>query len=131
MTTNFDAFVARFVKLDVEKQELAKQAQIYFATKSEPLEDRWKLFGLLTNYLPVETYGDGHVSVFGEHVSLYDDFNIERHQTESYVSLLSLLAPDEWQTQEDLDEKGFTVEKLVKWKEMVLAGGYGSFTYDW
>lgn len=129
MTTKFDSFVSRFVKLDLEKMELTKQAYSFFIDKNETLEDRWKLFSLLTPYLPDEDMTDGYLDILD--MTPYDDFYIERHQTKHFIDIAQELELGEWVTQEDLDEKGITPEKVAAWKEAVLADGCGSFTYDW
>lgn len=106
-----------------------QDAQDAFKAKEKhSLDSRWNLFIELTKMgiLPTETYGDGHVDVFSNNASPYDDLYVERHETQSYQSTLELI-----EERIEEEDSNYPADKLDDWKEAVLAAGYGSWTFDW
>lgn len=88
------------------------------------LETRWEIYSTLCKFKILvndEIYGDGHIDVLGNNLTVYDNFYIERHETFDYVDLLERIEQSD----------SLPKENLREWKEAVLQGGYSSFTYDW
>lgn len=98
---------------------------------SIPLDERWGAYTQLVknDILTSDAiYGDGFIDTLGSNVTLYDDFYVERHQTEKYIDMYDRImeASTEW-------EKNLIAMKpnLPEWQEEVLASGNASFTHDW
>jgi len=93
------------------------------------LDERWSAYvdlvndNVLTN---TELYGDGYIDILGD-FTLYDHFHIERRETVTFVSILEHLE----EMIEDDEEDVTTPEKIIEWKEKVLASGFASFEFDW
>lgn len=99
-----------------------------------PLTQRWELFVRLVEagILPEETYGDGFIDELDENATLYDDFNVERHETVTYPGMYSrMLKGGEWDSVNKVGTPMYDASMMDAWREKVLAAGYGSFTYDW
>jgi len=108
------------------------RVQPLLTDQSIPLDDRWDAYTkLVENNILVkdEIYGDGMLgNVFDRNrVSLYDDFYMDRGQNLDY--------PELWEMMIDNDDGERDVYADVdlrnKWRELVLASGYSSFTHDW
>lgn len=98
--------------------------------KDLDLDERWAAYVDLVNdsvITKTELYGDGYIDTLGD-FTLYDDFYVERHETETFINILERL--QEKMDDEDDDELT-TPEKIIEWKEKVLASGYASFEHDW
>lgn len=97
-----------------------------------PLADRWDAYKeLVENDILVnnEIYGDGMIDILGPNMTLYDDFSIDRHQTETFVDMYDRIMEADGEWEESLVKARET--NLTAWQEAVLASGYSSFTYDW
>lgn len=118
-----DSAIERFksAKLDLEASVLPM-----LVDKSFSLDDRWKLFELLSdeNVLGAETYGRGHVDILGKGITLYDTFYIERYETIKYVDMLDFI-------DDNKDRVGIAEDAIIAWKEAVLLAGNQEFTNDW
>jgi hypothetical protein len=97
---------------------------------SVPLEDRWQGYTSLVESRLLDNEsgcGDGYINVLGPNLTLYDDFNIDRHQSTTF--------PEMYETITDADDEfggdGYDAANIPKWQETVLASGYSGFTYDW
>ena len=98
--------------------------------KDLDLDERWAAYVDLVNdsvITKTELYGDGYIDTLGD-FTLYDDFYVERHETETFINILERL--QDKMADEDDDELT-TPEKIIEWKEKVLASGYASFEHDW
>lgn len=99
-----------------------------------PLDVRWAAYtALVKNNLLVseDPYGDGMLEAFvnGDQMTMYDTFNVDRHQSIDYVVMYQKIldADPRWdETLVAAREAG-----LSKWQEAVLASGHSSMTYDW
>jgi len=99
---------------------------------SIPLDERWDAYTQLVEkniLINEQNYGDGFLAeAFGyNNVSLYDDFNMDRHETRTF--------PDMWShMNEDYNEMPDCYKDDAKrdaWRERVLASGFSGFEYDW
>ena len=127
---DIEGFAKVVAELQAKQAELTRQVKEELtpslADKNVPLDDRWKMFIRLVTLklLPEQSYGDGYVEVLGSKYSLYDDFHIERYQTVDYEQMW------EW-ISDSYRGKKFEGAAVDKWREQVLASGYGSFVHDW
>jgi hypothetical protein len=100
------------------------QLKPQLADKNISLEERWQAFEAVAQFLPEESYGDGNIDALDDNLTMYDDFYIDRRETttypEMYVRILELA-----------EDREYEQEQIDAWREVVLANGYGSFTYDW
>lgn len=99
----------------------------YLKDKNIPVNDRWEVYSTVVdrNILKNnEIYGDGHIDILSSdrEITLYDDFYIEKYQTESFTSMYAKIP----ELDDDLDQ-----DVIDEWREAVLQSGYTSFTYDW
>lgn len=98
---------------------------------SLPLDDRWTAYTALVEsntLINNDGYGDGFVNTLGD-LSLYDDFNIERHQTMTFSSLYEkIMEADAYYEKSLVEARNKT---LSLWQEEVLASGKSAFTNDW
>ena len=97
--------------------------------KSIPLDERWEVYKDLVEskiLVNVESFGNGYVDFLegAAEFLLYEDFNIERHETTSFINLYDQVIEME-------DEKKPTEESIIEWQEQVLASGYSAFCFDW
>lgn len=96
------------------------------------LEARWAAYHRLCDegvLCSNEIYGDGYLSTLGDNLTLYDDFSVDRHQTEQYIDMYEHIMEAIGEYQKELVEA--REQNLAAWQEEVLASGYSSFTYDW
>jgi len=97
------------------------------------LDERWNTFTLLVekNILVNENpYGDGYLSeTFGyNNVSLYDDFNMDRHETRTMIEIWDRIIDPYY---EDTMCAYTDPVKRDQWRERVLASGFSGFENDW
>ena len=95
------------------------------------LEDRWNAYiELVTNDILVneENYGSGHIDILGD-LTMYDDFNVDRHQTLTYPEMYERIMDED---AEKWYPRLFEARSnLSEWQEKVLSMGYSGFQYDW
>lgn len=101
-------------------------------SKELTLEYKWDIFLKVASLLPIKSYGDVHdYGVPTKHLSMYDDFYIDRYKTVEFVDLIERIQ----ENQEDAK----TIPKYKKWleidlnlvKEKILESGLQGFIYDW
>lgn len=102
----------------------------YLKDVNQPLEERWVVFEVGHNLLPVHDYVL-HLDVLddNDNFSWHDDFNLERCETEDLVDVVDRVITEQ--------ENSYNTSKKLHWvnvdqlKEEILQCGYGSFVYDW
>ena len=101
--------------------------------KSIPLEERWSLFEQVAEFLPIASWGsDTAWSAIGfDHISDYDEFNTERHQTVKLVDRYEMLREMHGDYEENNEDLWFNAENIDQWREQVLQDGRQGFIYDW
>lgn len=114
---------------DLNKQLLVLKAEfsVFLSDKTIPLNERWDLFRKAPAGL-VET-SPWVWSFECIEIRWYDEFNIDRHETVSLVSLM-----DDWIAEriEDDEYEREKWESLVPlMKEEILASNTREFTFDW
>lgn len=98
-----------------------------------PLSERWEAYILLVEkgvLTADEMYGNGNIHVMGDNFTLYDDFQMERHETKTFVEIYQHVMEAEGEYEENLVEFRSS-DRFAEWQEAVLKAGYASFTYDW
>lgn len=128
-TASANVSVARCLSLLSEiREEVEDVKDRYLTNKAVPLEERWGVYKVMCRkriLVANDIYGDGYVDELSAHdgtePTIYDDFYIERYQTEQYVDLYDSI----------IDDGAYTSESIAAWQEKVLASGKSSFTYDW
>lgn len=101
-------------------------------TTDLPLEDRWASFTTLVKgdvLTEIESYGDGFIEELDTNMTLYDDFNCERHETMLYTDMYERIMEADGDYQKKLVAARET--NLDAWRERVLACGKAGFTNDW
>lgn len=105
----------------------------YFSNTSEPLEERWNLFIISGNILPIHTWVHRVMDIYSD--CLYDDFHIERRETVLFADIDEQVVSNLPADGEEPDEYNCLYfqffQKRDLWREAVLASGYSGFTYDW
>jgi len=109
--------------------------------QSVPLAKRWELFEFAVEkklFVNINSYAHSKILESNPNFSWYDDFNIERRETNTFVNIIDMLedkladALDPAYTWTTLDKcLCKTVEEINALKEEFLASGYSGFTYDW
>lgn len=97
-----------------------------------PLNERWEAYTKLVEngaHTRSETYGDGFIGTLDRNMTLYDDFHVDRYQTERFIDMYDHIMEADGSYQQDLVKARET--NLEAWQEKVLASGFASFTYDW
>lgn len=104
------------------------------------IDERWELFINAIPLLPIESDGDGHVDVLDPEGTLYDHFYTERYQTRTYDAMderivelideINIDTIDPWEQQRSARGEQYKLT-YNRWREAVMAAGYGGFVYDW
>lgn len=128
---SFDKLKAALAEIEKIKAELLATYQPKLTDKSISLDDRWSMFEQMcaAHLLGNNGYGSGFLTELAgkpRKLSLYDNFNVERYETITYLDMYEII-------QEDLkdDEDKYEPENIDAWREAVLASGYMSITHDW
>ena len=71
----------------------------YFCDTSINIDERWKVFEQIVNkgiYKNTQLYGDGFIDILSENreSTLYDDFYVEKYQTQSFIDMYSKIVDD-------------------------------------
>lgn len=119
----------------VEARELLKQGltiiQPQLVDQTIPLEERWAAYETLVKQdilINEESYGDGHLDMLGDNLTMYDDFYVERRQTLTYPDMYDTIMDAEGEYQERLVA---AQANIAPWQEYVLSRGYSGFCRDW
>jgi len=114
---------------------------VYIKDQSVPLTRRWELYEYAVEkdlFVNINWAGGSKILESNPDFSWYDDFNIERHETSTFVEIIERVedrlsdALDPACTWVELDKCPCkTVEEINALKEEFLASGYSGFTYDW
>ena len=99
---------------------------VYLKDTSVNIEDRWKILEDISGkgVLGQDSCGDGFINILDDNGSLYDDFNTDRYVTLTYKHMYETIL-------EKKEEMNYTDDRILAWRESVLASGTDSFIYDW
>jgi hypothetical protein len=119
----------------VEARTLLNQGltiiQPQLVDQSIPLEERWAAYCTLVKQnilVNEESYGDGHIDMLGDNMTMYDDFNVERRETLTYPDMYERIMEADEQFEERLVKAQYNI---IPWQEKILASGYSGFCHDW
>ena len=96
------------------------------------LADRWEAYTQLVKanvFVHKDVCGDGFIETLDDNATLYDDFNVDRYCTATFVSMYERMMTADPKWDEQVCE--YRDRNLEIWQEQVLQSGYTSFTYDW
>lgn len=126
---NLNSTVNDLVKAHKQVQETLAPVIAALKDVSIPLDQRWAAYTALVDeniLVQCDDYGDGFVGILGDNVTLYDDFNIDRHQTGSFVNMYNQIV----EADADNEFLAAAQDHLAAWQERVLQSGYSEFIYD-
>lgn len=97
----------------------------YIQDKNYSLKDRWALFVEINKIKFIIIFDGLYFSPqsIKKEINWYDDFYLERNQTQSLVNFIEII-------EEDIS-KDFTKEEILLLKEEILQNGYTHFLMDW
>lgn len=130
MSTIKNHLQAYFNQLELAQHILNKEIVPYLKDKSIDIENRWKIYISIEDYLPrtqwIEMFDEGEL---GEDVNLMADmYEEEKYSTQRYSDIFYRLTDIDWKSSRPRE---FTQEQLNNWRESVLQSGYGSTLLDW
>jgi len=118
------------LKHQIQTEEIPK-----LTDETIPLEKRWELYEKLATagVLGKNSCGDGYLDVLDptDSLSLYDDFNVDRHQTVTYLKLYKKILAANASAAKYEEPLPYTQEAIDDWREEVLFGGDSEMVYDW
>lgn len=124
MISQIERFSMQIDEIAAKQKAFLEEGFSLIKDKSLPLEERWALFEKMTDATP---HIHGWILHFSfeekdkENLCYYDDLNIQKYETITFVNLLNRLYEGEYVSDERLEEI----------KEEFLASGYTGFQFDW
>lgn len=115
-----------------DRKTFQDEVKAYLASDA-PLEERWATFLECDKLLDTHYYGTDSMDILSD--CLYDDFYIERRQTELFKSIDEQLCGNRTPEGSEPDEYTESWDRMYakrdEWREAVLKEGYAGFTNDW